>query len=264
MASTVRPKVLPENVKSVVSQIQMPRVKLPVSLASSSSSARASDARSRHPGLLDISNKVSGSAEALAAASVENAPTNTSTQSLLVDFLPKLRSILTEDAFSQVEKIARNEMHPSPPSQGQEETVDSGEIQIPAPTSGPAEKALDSTAEFNELVTLRLEKRLDSFVKEKSDGINQCMISDCGKLFRNNGSWRKHVDNRHAEWLQDLKSEVGLRPASSAVSIPLILGFLGNYVYHRCSSSWSTDKQGSNWRCASGISEGLYDTASPV
>lgn len=45
-------------------------------------------------------------------------------------------------------------------------------------------------------------------VKQEDEHKWRCKIPDCNKLFKEEHFWRKHVEKRHADWLDGLKQEV--------------------------------------------------------
>lgn len=53
-----------------------------------------------------------------------------------------------------------------------------------------------------------LNEELSKFVKQEDEHKWRCKVPDCAKLFKEDHFWRKHVEKRHAEWLEDLKKEV--------------------------------------------------------
>lgn len=58
-----------------------------------------------------------------------------------------------------------------------------------------------------------LDDELAKFVKQEDEHKWRCKIPDCTKLFKEEHFWRKHVEKRHAEWLDGLTGEVrSLRP----------------------------------------------------
>lgn len=46
------------------------------------------------------------------------------------------------------------------------------------------------------------------FVKQEDEHKWRCKVPECAKLFKEEHFWRKHVEKRHADWLEDLKKEV--------------------------------------------------------
>lgn len=53
-----------------------------------------------------------------------------------------------------------------------------------------------------------LSEELAKFVKQEDEHKWRCKVPDCAKLFKEDHFWRKHVEKRHAEWLEGLKKEV--------------------------------------------------------
>lgn len=56
---------------------------------------------------------------------------------------------------------------------------------------------------------------LMKFVKQEDEHKWRCKIPECNKLFKEEHFWRKHVEKRHADWLDSVKQEVR--------SVPLFL-----------------------------------------
>lgn len=46
------------------------------------------------------------------------------------------------------------------------------------------------------------------FVKQEDEHKWRCKIPECAKLFKEEHFWRKHVEKRHADWIEELKKEV--------------------------------------------------------
>ncbi|PSS03611.1 hypothetical protein BD289DRAFT_457773 [Coniella lustricola] len=55
-----------------------------------------------------------------------------------------------------------------------------------------------------------LNEELVKFVKQEDEHKYRCKVPDCSKLFKEDHFWRKHVEKRHPEWLEDLKKEFNL------------------------------------------------------
>lgn len=53
-----------------------------------------------------------------------------------------------------------------------------------------------------------MDEELAKFVKQEDEHKWRCKVPDCAKLFKEDHFWRKHVEKRHNEWLDDLKKEV--------------------------------------------------------
>ena len=47
-------------------------------------------------------------------------------------------------------------------------------------------------------------------VKEEDEGKFRCKVSGCTKLFRAKDFWRKHLDKKHTEWLQQMELDAAL------------------------------------------------------
>ena len=57
-----------------------------------------------------------------------------------------------------------------------------------------------------------LDEELKKFVKQEDENKFRCKVPECTKLFKGESFWRKHVEKRHAEWLEDLKMNVSDTP----------------------------------------------------
>lgn len=53
-----------------------------------------------------------------------------------------------------------------------------------------------------------LDEELAKYVKQEDEHKWRCKVPDCTKLFKEDHFWKKHVEKRHAEWLDSLKQEV--------------------------------------------------------
>lgn len=53
-----------------------------------------------------------------------------------------------------------------------------------------------------------LEDELNRFVKQEDESKWRCRVPECTKLFKGQHFWRKHVEKRHTEWLEELKKSV--------------------------------------------------------
>ena len=53
-----------------------------------------------------------------------------------------------------------------------------------------------------------MEEELAKHVKQEDEHKWRCRVPDCTKLFKEDHFWKKHVEKRHAEWLEKLKEEV--------------------------------------------------------
>lgn len=51
-------------------------------------------------------------------------------------------------------------------------------------------------------------EELLKFVKQEDEHKWRCKVPDCAKLFKEEHFWRKHVEKRHTDWLEELKKEV--------------------------------------------------------
>ena len=55
-----------------------------------------------------------------------------------------------------------------------------------------------------------LKKELVKYVKQEDEHKFRCRVPDCQKLFKEEHFWKKHVEKRHPEWLEGLKSDVSI------------------------------------------------------
>lgn len=53
-----------------------------------------------------------------------------------------------------------------------------------------------------------LEAELAKYVEEVAENKYRCNVLDCQKLFKEEHFWRRHVENRHPEWLEGVKQAV--------------------------------------------------------
>lgn len=53
-----------------------------------------------------------------------------------------------------------------------------------------------------------VEEELRKFVKQEDDHKWRCKVPECTKLFKEEHFWKKHVEKRHPEWLENIKQEV--------------------------------------------------------
>ena len=51
-------------------------------------------------------------------------------------------------------------------------------------------------------------EELANFVNQEDDHKYRCKVPDCVKLFKEEHFWKKHVEKRHKEWLDNMKQEV--------------------------------------------------------
>jgi len=61
------------------------------------------------------------------------------------------------------------------------------------------------------LVDDAIADELAKFVKQEDEHKWRCKVPECTKLFKEDHFWKKHVEKRHAEWLDSLKQEVCAR-----------------------------------------------------
>ena len=53
-----------------------------------------------------------------------------------------------------------------------------------------------------------LDEELKKFVKQEDESKFRCKVPDCTKLFKGETFWRKHVEKRHVEWFDSIKTDV--------------------------------------------------------
>lgn len=61
-----------------------------------------------------------------------------------------------------------------------------------------------------------LDEELKKFVKQEDESKFRCKVPECTKLFKGEIFWKKHVEKRHPEWLDGIKSDVG-HPISEVI-----------------------------------------------
>lgn len=57
-------------------------------------------------------------------------------------------------------------------------------------------------------IEVATDEELAKHVKQEDEHKWRCKVPECTKLFKEEHFWRKHVEKRHAEWLDKLKEEV--------------------------------------------------------
>ena len=55
-----------------------------------------------------------------------------------------------------------------------------------------------------------LDEELKKFVKQEDESKFRCKVPECTKLFKGEAFWRKHVEKRHVEWFDSIKTDVSL------------------------------------------------------
>ena len=55
-----------------------------------------------------------------------------------------------------------------------------------------------------------LNDEMAKYVKQEDEHKWRCKVPDCTKLFKEDHFWKKHVEKRHADWMEKLKEEVSL------------------------------------------------------
>ncbi|EAU32075.1 conserved hypothetical protein [Aspergillus terreus NIH2624] len=55
-----------------------------------------------------------------------------------------------------------------------------------------------------------LEEELSKYVKQEDESKYRCKVPECTKLFKADHFWRKHVEKRHTEWFENIKSDLAL------------------------------------------------------
>lgn len=53
-----------------------------------------------------------------------------------------------------------------------------------------------------------LEDELARYVKQEDESKWRCKVPECTKLFKGEHFWRKHIEKRHPEWLEQLQKDV--------------------------------------------------------
>ena len=53
-----------------------------------------------------------------------------------------------------------------------------------------------------------LDEEMKKHVKQEDEAKYRCKVPECTKLFKGETFWRKHVEKRHTEWYDNIKSEV--------------------------------------------------------
>lgn len=56
-----------------------------------------------------------------------------------------------------------------------------------------------------------LDEELKKFVKQEDENKFRCKVPECTKLFKGENFWRKHVEKRHEEWYNSIKTDVSIR-----------------------------------------------------
>ncbi|PWY89138.1 hypothetical protein BO70DRAFT_368938 [Aspergillus heteromorphus CBS 117.55] len=55
-----------------------------------------------------------------------------------------------------------------------------------------------------------LEEELSKHVKQEDESKFRCKVPECTKLFKADHFWRKHIEKRHAEWYETIRSDLAL------------------------------------------------------
>lgn len=55
-----------------------------------------------------------------------------------------------------------------------------------------------------------VEQELGKYVKQEDEHKWRCKVQDCTKLFKEEHFWKKHIEKRHQDWLDEQKEEFGL------------------------------------------------------
>ena len=61
------------------------------------------------------------------------------------------------------------------------------------------------TSAITKVLPQALEYELKKCVQQTSLGNWKCLVPGCSKTFRSSDTWRRHVDNRHSEWRDELE-----------------------------------------------------------
>ena len=57
-----------------------------------------------------------------------------------------------------------------------------------------------------------LDEELKKFVKQEDEAKFRCKVPECTKLFKGENFWRKHVEKRHPEWFEGIRTDVSVLP----------------------------------------------------
>ncbi len=60
-----------------------------------------------------------------------------------------------------------------------------------------------------------LDEELKKYVKQEDESKFRCKVPECTKLFKGDNFWRKHVEKRHDEWYNGIKTDVRVLPTLS-------------------------------------------------
>lgn len=60
-----------------------------------------------------------------------------------------------------------------------------------------------------------LDEELRKFVKQEDESKFRCKVPECTKLFKGEQFWRKHVEKRHVEWYESIRTDVNPLGASN-------------------------------------------------
>ena len=58
-------------------------------------------------------------------------------------------------------------------------------------------------------------EELGKYVKQEDESKFRCKVPECTKLFKGENFWRKHVEKRHEEWYNSIRTDVRSLPARS-------------------------------------------------
>ena len=56
-----------------------------------------------------------------------------------------------------------------------------------------------------------LQDEMGRYVKQEDESKFRCKVPDCTKLFKGKDFWKKHVEKRHADWLEALAQDVSAK-----------------------------------------------------
>ncbi|KAG9242232.1 putative zinc finger protein [Calycina marina] len=71
-------------------------------------------------------------------------------------------------------------------------------------------ESIDVRALGGEPIEDALKNELANWVKQEDEHKFRCKVPECTKLFKEEYFWKKHVEKRHPEWLENLKTELEL------------------------------------------------------
>ena len=164
------------------------------------------------------------------------------TRSSLASFLPALKAVLSAEQYALVEAMA---VMPT----GTDVAIESKSKDITSLRAAAAQRPFSSTSNNTSSPTLASEtpsiaasslatkqsndivpqeavnSSIGDFAKQVDVNRVRCMIPGCTKVFRGKHFWTTHVRNRHPEWLDDMRNDVGFSLIYGCVQTDLPLTF---------------------------------------